>query len=340
MFKDNKLRLLMTLVGFMRLGANDDPDASWIIPSSLTAAALQEAIDLIRKFEFEPPIYEDGKAPEDLLRSKAAAARRPTRRAEFDDDSDGIDPDSEGDHGEYAVDHPTARKPDGERKRLKQRRRARTPVELDDEERDARAEARRKKEIEKLAKQKSTMFVHDSDDEEWDADKDAAFFAREQALREDTMVQFKKSLVLGTVEPMVPINLLSKKRKADEATKKSKRRKSPPKRKAGPFDDSDDDEDMGDAGSVSSRAPSDEIESDQSGAESENEATDTPLSSQHAGSKDETPHILAAATTSKAQDVVMIDGEDDEEDDDDAPVVRKPAARNMRAGFVIDSDSE
>ena len=338
MFKDNKLRLLMTLVGFMRLGATDDPEATWVISSSLTAAGLQEAIDLIRNFEFDPPIYEDGKAPEQLLRSKAAAARRSTRRAEFDDDSEGTDRDSEDDRGEYALDDPTARKSDGGRKKLKKRTRAHTPVELDDEERDAKAEARRKKEIEKQAKTKSTMFVHDSDDEEWDADKDEAFFAREQALREDTMIQFKKSLVLGTIEPAVPVKALSKKRKAGETTKKSKRRKSPPKRKAGPFDDSDDDDNMGDAASVSSREASEEAEAILSDAESENEATDTPLSSQHAGSKDDAAPTSAAATASKAQDIVMVDDEDD--DDDDAPVVRKPVARNMRAGFVIDSDSE
>ncbi|KAF3032205.1 Topoisomerase 1-associated factor 1 [Didymella heteroderae] len=331
MFKDNKLRLLMTLVGFMRLGANDDPDASWVIPSSVTSAELQEAIDLIRKFEFDPPIYENGKGPEDFLRS-AAAARR-SRRAEYDDDSDGVDHDSEEDRGEYAVDNATARKPDGERKKLKRRRRAHTPVELDDEEREARAEARRKKEIEKQAKTKSTMFVHDSDDEEWDADKDATFFAREQALREETMNQFKKSLVLGTVEPAVSKKDMTKKRKAEDTSKKSKRRKSPPKRKAGPFDDSDEDENMDDdAASISSRAPSEEVAD-----ESEDEATDTPLSSQHAGSKGDTPKALAVATSSTSQDPIMVD---DDDDDDDIPVARRHVARNTRAGFIIDSDSE
>lgn len=338
MFKDNKLRLLMNLVGFMRLGATDDPDASWIIPSSLSSAELREAVDLIRKFEFDPPIYEDGKGPEDLLRSKAAAARRSTRRAEFDDDSDGIDHDSEEDRGEYALDDPTARKPDGERKKLKRRRRARTPIELDDEERDARAEARRNKEIEKQAKTKSTMFVHDSDDEDWDADKDAAFFAREQALREETMDQFKKALVLGTVEPAVSKKALSKKRKAEEPMKKSKRRKSPPKRKAGPFDDSDDDDDNIDgAASVSSRASSEEVADGLRDNDSEDEATDTPLSSQHAVGKDDMLQKLAAPSTSENKDTAMAD---DDDDDDDVPVARRPVARNMSAGFIIDSDSE
>ncbi len=339
MFKDNKLRLLMTLVGFMRLGANDDPDASWVIPSSLTSVSLQEALDLIRKFEFDPPIYENGKGPEDLLRSKAAAARRSTRRAEFDDDSDGIDDDS-GDRGEYAADEPTARKPDGERKKLKRRRRARTPVELGEYEREVRAEARRKKEIEKQAKTKSKMFVHDSDDDEWDADKDAAFFAREQALREETMKQFKTSLVLGTVEPAVSKEALSKKRKAEDTTKTSKRRRSPLQRKTGPFDDSDDDGILRDDVSVSSRALSEGEENMLSDVVSEHEVTDTPLSSQNAGSKDNTKHTSAATPTLVTKDVAMTDDDDDDDDSDDTPILRRPAARNVRAGFVIDSDSE
>jgi replication fork protection complex subunit Tof1/Swi1 len=338
-FKDNKLRLLMTLVGFSRLGEQHDPDATWVIPSSLTSTQLQEAIDLIRKYEFDPPVYEDGKGPEDLLRSKAAAARRSTRRAEFDDDSDGIDRDSEVDHGEYAPGGPTTTNAGAPRKKLKQRRRARTPVELDDEEKDRKAEARKLKEIEKQAKALSTMYVHDSDDEDWDAEKDAAFFAREQAIREENMKAFKKAPVLGTVEPAV-----SKKRKANEPTKESKRRKSPPKQKM-PFDDSDD-EDMEDA--RSSRAPSESAVNtlDDDDEESADETTDTPLSSQNAGaaavSDVDTPRKPVSSTI-KNNDVTMADAgdaDDDDDEDEDMPVARRPAARNMRAGFVIDSDSE
>jgi replication fork protection complex subunit Tof1/Swi1 len=340
MFKDNKLRLLMTLVGWTRLGEAHDPDASWIIPSSLTWTDLQEAIDLIRKYEFAPPTYEDGKGPEDLLRSKASAARRSTRRVDFDDDDDneGVDNAEEEDHGEYAHDAPTGRKPDGERKKLKRRQRARTPVELDDEEKDRRAAARRKKELERLAKEKSTMFVHDSDDEE-DAERDAEFFAREEALRKEMTNAFGKSLVLATIEPAVP-----KKRKAEESVPKSKRRKTPPKRKA-PFADSDDDsdEDMDDVVSVSSRAQS-STEARDVPVESEDEATDTPISSQHANgvheSDENTPVKSTVSTATKNQDITMADGDDDDDEDDDVPVVRRPMARNTRAGLIIDSDSE
>ncbi|KAF2033642.1 topoisomerase 1-associated factor 1 [Setomelanomma holmii] len=335
MFKDNKLRLLLTLVGFSRLGEAHDPDATWIIPSSLTSSQLQEAIDLIRKYEFDPPTYEDGKSPEDLLRYKAAATRSSARRVNFDDDGDdGIDNGSDEDHGEYAADKPTARRPDGERKVLKRRRRVATPVELDDEEKDRRAEARRLKAIEKAAKEKSTMFVHDSDDED-DTEKDAEFFAREEALRKEMMSIYNKSLILGNTEPAA-----SKKRRAEEPASKSKRRKTPPKRKAQPFADSDDsgDEDMEDAKSASSRAVSEEVR-DVVDEESEQEATDTPLSSQHAAghtSDDETPRKMGALDIHSSQNAKMASA-DDEDEEDDVPVARRPVARRA---FIIDSDSE
>ncbi|KAF2791486.1 drug resistance protein MdrA [Melanomma pulvis-pyrius CBS 109.77] len=329
-FKDNKLRLLMTLVGFTRLGADNDPDASWVVPSSLTSTDLQEAIDLIRKYEFDPPIYDDGKGPEDMLRSKAATERRAAPRVDFDDDSDGIDHDYDQAQGEYAADGPTAVKANG-RKIIKRRRGEKTPVELDEEEKENRAEARRRKEMEKQRKVKSTMFVHDSDDEDWDEDREKEFYDRENEIREFTMAQFKKSMGLSSTEPTS-----SKKRKASEQTKNDKkRRKTPPKRKAGPFD-SDDSEDenivISDGSEADSEEARDEVEIDSG---EEDEATDTPLSSQHAGAARASDR--EATTTAKKQDIIMVD----DDDEDDAPVVRRPAARNMRAGFVIDdSDSE
>jgi replication fork protection complex subunit Tof1/Swi1 len=338
LFKDNKLRLLMTLVGFSRLGDTHNPDATWIVPSLLTSAQLHEALDLIRKFEFDPPTYEDGKQAEDLIRSKAAGARRSSRRADYDDDDDddGIDNNVEVDLGEYGPSEPTARRPDGSRKKLQRRRQAGTPVELDDEEKDRRAEARRKKEIEKLTKAfKSTEFVHDSDDED-DTAKDAEFFAREQALRDNT---FKNPSTNGTETEA------SRKRKAGEPEERSKRRKTPPKRKRQAFDNDseDDDEEMGDAASASSRALSEQAR-DVLDEISEIGTTDTPLSSQHVDVSNEsdgdTPRRPVTTASVKSLDVSMADADDDDDDDDAAPMVRRPAARNTRNAFVIDSDSE
>jgi replication fork protection complex subunit Tof1/Swi1 len=307
-----------------------------VIPSTLTSTELQQAIDLIRKYEFEPPTYDDGKGPEDMLRSKAAtaASRRSARHVDWDDDEDGIDHESGEDRGEYALDEPSRRKADGSVKKvLKRRPRAHTPVELDDEEKQEMADARRQKEIEKQLKVKSTMFVHDSDEED-DPEADAAFFAREEALRAQTRANISKSLILGITEPAV-----SKKRKADGVTAKgSKRRKTPPKQRAGPFDSDESDGEEADDGSEgipSSRAQSEERQVDLN--DSENAATDTPLSSQLAGVA-ELSVKSAAATASTDGDTTMADADDD--DEDEVITVRRPAARNMRAGFIIDSDSE
>jgi replication fork protection complex subunit Tof1/Swi1 len=341
----------MTLVGFTRLGADNDSDASWLVPPSLTSADLQADIDLIRKYEFDPLTYEDGKGPEDMLRSKTATERRAAPRVEFDDDSDGIDGDKE-DRGEYAADGPTARKPAGIRKKLTRRTRERTAVELDDEEQDARAEARRTKEAEKQRKIKSTMFVHDSDDDDWDVDKEKEFYERENEIREFTMAQFKKSMGLTVDEPTS--SKKTKKRKADgEEKKEKKRRKTPPKRRAGPFDASDSgDEDVHGEGSEADSEARKDVDID---SEEEDEATDTPLSSQHAAatraSDGESRLKTTSETTATKQDVVMVDDEDEDEDEDgdedenedeaedDGPVTRRPAART-RAGFVIESDSD
>ncbi|KAJ4349912.1 Topoisomerase 1-associated factor 1 [Didymosphaeria variabile] len=335
-FKDNKIRLLLTLVGFTRLGANNDLGAIWVIPSTLTSKDLHEAIDLIRKYEFDPPTYDDGKGPEDMLRNKSAAARSSTRRVDWDDDDDGIEHDSDGERGEYALDEPAARRTDGSEKTvLKRRRRARTPVDLDDEEKQEKADARRQKEIEKQLKVKSTMFVHDSDDED-DPEADAAFFAREEALRAQNKANIAKSLVLGNTESAVP-----KKRKADGPTaNKSRRRKTQPKQRAGPFDldESDVEEaDIASDGDSSGRAQSEERHVDLD--DSEDEATDTPLSSQLAGAA-EVPTKSTVLTASRDGDVPMVDADDDDDDDDEVVTVRRPPVRNTRAGFIVDSDSE
>ncbi|KAF2747937.1 timeless-domain-containing protein [Sporormia fimetaria CBS 119925] len=329
MFKDNKLRLLMTLVGCSRLGEPNDPEATWLIGSSVTVPELTEALDLIRKFEFEPPIYEDGKSAQDFLRSKATAIRRTARRVDFDDDSDGVDNDTEEDRGEYAPDGPTARKSTA-KKILKRRRRARTPEELDDEEKRRRAEARLKRELEKQRNIKSTVFVHSSDDEDWDEDRDKEFFAKEQALRADTLAQFKRSLALGSPEPA------SKKRKGNvQAGSEKKKRKTPPKRRKGLFD-TDESEDEDQPLHSSSRGSSPEAAA--LDTESDGESTDTPMSSQPAAvvtNGNKTPASVAD------KDTVMADAQDgtDDDDEDAAPTVRRAPLRT-RGGFVIDSDSE
>ena len=92
-FKNGHLRLLMTLIGFQRDGENDDPAASWSIPPSLSSDQLKQSLDLIKKSEFSPPTFDDGREAADFIRRKSAGAAG--RRAVFDDEDEGIDEDED-----------------------------------------------------------------------------------------------------------------------------------------------------------------------------------------------------------------------------------------------------
>ncbi|KAK3351607.1 timeless protein-domain-containing protein [Neurospora tetraspora] len=199
MFKNPHLRLLMRLVGMERLTPTLDetPDSTWILPGNHTAEAIQDTIDLINKAEFSPPTFEDGGSAEDQLRRKSAAASRRTRAA-YDDDDEEVrgflgDDDDEGGIGEdflFAPGGPTARKPDARPQKKRQRRRRREAGSGDEEEEGVsdevlaeQARKRREKELEKMRKIKSEMYVHASDDET-DDERDREFFEREKKRQE------------------------------------------------------------------------------------------------------------------------------------------------------------
>jgi replication fork protection complex subunit Tof1/Swi1 len=349
MFKDNKLRLLMKLAGFQRLGDLDDTEASWIVPSSLTADKLRETLELIGKFEFDPPTYEDGKSAEDLLRSSAAAARaaeRNSRKAAFDDDSDGgIDYDE--DLGEYGAGGPTARRSDGtdapaKKRRLKKRKSTSEEGEETDEEtrarREARAEKRRLKKLAEKQKFKSTVYVHDSDEED-DEEKDREFFAAEEERRKNAAKSIGKAIAKAEREGA---------RAATENKGKSKKRKSvspddsasaseevpqtrkKPRRRGAAKDNEDE------VVAISSDSSSSDGESDaESPKLNDVEMTDTPISSQvHGGSDVED---VAPPQIKPASDVAMKNTAV-EDDEDEAIPIRSTARR--RGGFVVESDDE
>ena len=193
MFKNGHLRLLMTLVGFQRIGADDEPDSPWMVPSGLSADQLKQSLDLIKQNEFNPPVFDDGKEAEDLIRRKSAgtAARR---RTAFDNESDNaIDSEEEF---LFPAGGPTAMKKSAALEALKKTRRRRRKSGSGDEEdggvteeqRKIRADARRARELEKLRKIKSDLYIHDSD-EESDEERDRAFFEQEEKLRQRTALQ-------------------------------------------------------------------------------------------------------------------------------------------------------
>lgn len=187
MFKDNKLRLLMTLAGMERLG-EDEPDASWIIPSSLTFGDLQETYNIISKYRDNPVMHygeEDPISAIDMLQRKSAVQQTSV----FVNDSD---EDAASSNGEEDFLFPpnarVARKSDALSELKKKRRKQRTQDSddenepLDEETLRARKKAREEAERARRRKIKSTEFITSSDDED-NEERDREFFANEERRR-------------------------------------------------------------------------------------------------------------------------------------------------------------
>ena len=208
MFKDSKLRLLMALAGFERLSVEDEPNATWIIPSSLTSAQLKHTRDIIEQHR-NRPVFEYGEddpmTAEELLRRKPTEK---TKRAEYDDDSegDGIVGDNVEEEFLFPPNQRLSHK--SALNELKRKRRKRHTVssgdesELDEATREARRRARELADLEKRRKIKSHDFVGDSDDET-DEERDREFFAREEARRKGQGRKIMEVLQAGRITKTV-----------------------------------------------------------------------------------------------------------------------------------------
>ena len=201
MFKDNKLRLLMTLAGFERLGIDDELGTTWIVPSSLSARELHEIHDAIQKHRNNPIMLygdEDPVGAEEMLRRKPH-----TRRAAYDDDSDGVVSEGEEDFIFPGGGGPTNSNPKSAAlEELKKSRRKRLhsfdETELDDETRETRRKARMEADLEKRKKIKSAEFVVDSDEE--DEEVDRMFFRKEEDRRKAHAAKVFEALGAGRVD--------------------------------------------------------------------------------------------------------------------------------------------
>lgn len=210
MFKDNKLRLLMSLAGFERLGIDDEPDTTWLIPSALSARELSETQEMIEKHRSNPTMDygdEDPKTAEEMLRRAPTAKKR----AEFDDDSEdeGVVSNEEEDFLFRAGGPTETNKKSDALARLMKNRRNRRAVDSGDEDggisddtREARRKARLKADQEKKRRMKSKLRVRDSD-EESDEDLDREFFAREEAIRKAQAERVREALQAGRITTMV-----------------------------------------------------------------------------------------------------------------------------------------
>ncbi|KAL9130344.1 MAG: hypothetical protein Q9217_001446 [Psora testacea] len=206
MFKDAKLRLLMTLSGFERLGDEEEPNATWIIPSTLTSAQLRHRHDVIERHRRDPKLQY---GEDDPISAEAMLRRKPTeqqRRADYDDDSDGDGIVSDG-QGEEEFLFPAGGPTNTVDPRksaldaLKKRRRkwgigGDQEGGIDDETREARRKARAEADLQRRRGIKSAQFVRDSDDES-DEERDKEFFAKEEARRKGQKERVAEALRAG-----------------------------------------------------------------------------------------------------------------------------------------------
>lgn len=319
LFKDKFLRLLLKLLSLDRLGENDDPDASWIVPSSMPSSLLFSNLALIRKFEFDLPTFEGGVAPESLLRSKSASGLH--ARADRSAVASAVNSDDEGDTLSdldaqaaelFEPGGPTSRPADYEKPRSRKRLLQRKAPDLSEAERLLRQEQREAKEREKNQKIKSALRITDSDDED-DEEKDAEFFRLEEMRRKKISGVIRNAL-LNEVDENAGVK---NKRKA-KASAKDKGAKGK-KRKTITIEDdsvsgsgSDGDEEMRDADAVDAVSDDDAAE-------------DTPMNTV-------SPLKTSAAAT--------LDADEDEEEEDVVQTRPVRARATARLPFLDDSDSD
>ncbi|KAI4207594.1 MAG: hypothetical protein LQ348_000539 [Seirophora lacunosa] len=345
-FKDAKLRLLMTLSGFERLGIDDEPNATWIIPSSLSARQLHETHEAIQKHSVNPTTEygaEDPIPAEEMLRRKPTAS---ARRAEYDDDSEGNGIVSDGDDDFlFPAGGPTNTGPltaAAALERLKKKRRKRRTSTasddggvgaLDDETLERRREAREAADLEKRKKIKSDEFIYDSED---DVEADRIFFEKEESRRKGQAKKVMEVLRAGMVDR-------KKKRKSDDEDDEVKQKSKKKQRIVQSESESEDDGDLQFPGG-SSAPRIQELELGSQSGEEEDTPPSTALEDapQEKILRDISSNVQATeidGMSSKSSFPAATGGEVDDEDDKDEPVLL-PSRRRQRAALMFESDSE
>ena len=345
MFKNGHLRLLMTLSGLQRFGIEEDSDTSWIVPSTLFADQIKQVIELIKKYEFCPSVFDDGKEAGDFIRRKPVGTAN-HRKAAFDDEDDGID-DEEEEELRFPTGGPTPMNKSDALKALKKARRRRRKDDTDaedngltEEQLAARRDAKRVRELEKNRKIKSDLFIHDSDEED-DPEKDRIFFEQERKLREKSNITIMKELLgVGKEKAMQSrkrqSSAMSEVSDEGEEITLSARNKHPRTISV------DSDDEVAEA----SRRSSSVTARDNILAEHGDDTTDTPMSSPHLRSSPTKRRRISSDDGSASPKLSAaekgLEGDraiPDDEDEDIVPVAR-PARQRVRAGFIADTSDE
>ncbi|THC95771.1 hypothetical protein EYZ11_004768 [Aspergillus tanneri] len=336
MFSNAKLRLLMTLVKLERLGVEDVPGASWIVPASLSSKDLQDMKSIIDRCLDDPMTGDLENDPREMLRRKYPSKSNNSRNqttlgADFGSESEGED---------LPLFPPNPRSKTKELDQPKKNRKKRNE-DADQEPLDEEAlEARRQKRLEntrdRQAKIKSNLYVHASD-EETDEDADKQFFILEEKRRKNQAERVRKALLSGAVQETdtrASKGKRRKKRQSGNHTPGSPDTSSKRQRRAHPATWMDQDNDVVKS-STEVRSPGSPQEfSPNLDAEGDLEFDDDLAFSRNRNHAPESPahgkNVGSSNTEASAEK---------EEDYDDRPVA-VPARRRIRGGFVIDSDTE
>ena len=351
MFKDSKLRLLMALAGLERLSVEDEPNATWIIPSSLTSAQLEHTRQTIEQHR-NRPVFEYGEddpmTAEELLRRKPTEK---TKRAEYDDDSEG-----DGIVGDNNVEEEFLFPPNQRMSHksalnelIKKRRKRHTVFsgdesELDEATREARRKARELADLEKRRKIKSHDFVRDSD-EETDEERDREFFAQEEARRKGQGHKIMEALHAGRITKIVEDEEV---RPSGASGKEKRKRKSEvvgedkgKRRRRNSFLDGSEEETRTTAGDVdmvtTSSSPPRRVFS-VSSSDEESALEDTPLSSPPLGGLSLSKGSRKTSAEPVSSEESMEKGAQTDDEHVEAPLIS--TARRRARPFLDDSDDE
>ncbi|EEH35282.2 topoisomerase 1-associated factor 1 [Paracoccidioides lutzii Pb01] len=361
MFKNGRLRLLMTLAGLERLGVEDTIDTSWIVPSSLSAETLEETQKSIEKDLENPPTEFNGLNPSDLLRRKrdinprASSHERASGDVDFGNDSEGED-DIDGILFPPNLRNRTDTLDELKKKRLKRgkQRRGQEGDDPDDAVLEARRLAREANALERQRKIKSSLYIHASD-EESDEEADKEFFAREEERRKAQAKRVREALSTVKAAKSDGDDSIRPKSSSKGQKRKSaandgqwgKRRRSNPLSDDSDGDNVSDNEDDSLMAVQEASSPSESLCASasalipRSGRTSDNTTPQTSTGRDpRDGMNDDYFEINPFSFSSIENNGKAAEGNSDDKDEEDE-AIQKPSREPRRyCGFIIDSDSE
>jgi replication fork protection complex subunit Tof1/Swi1 len=349
MFRNARLRLLMSLAGFERLGAEDVLGASWIVPSAMGSTELDNIKSVIEK-TIENPVSEiDGDDPRKQIRRKPTRESRETLRQSTLDVNFGSDSEGEDHVPDGPLFLPNIRSRSNALEELKENRRKRRQRDEDKEELDEAVleERRRNREANARAREakiKSDLFIHASDDES-DQEADQEFFQREEETRKAQTQRIKEAL--RRVDEADETKTKKKGRKragldyGDNSDSGSRKRR----RSVTLDEDNDSDDDILMTGLIQSpKSPRPRRASTSQGDADETPPTsaedDLDFDDDLAFNKARYQDQVGDQEGSASVDKTALAGSRAESDNEDDARITAPSRRRIRAGFVLDSDSE